>query len=225
MTRHSPAKLGGALPLMLPPPATPTRKPTTRWSLRVPRDAALVMLRNNILSLAGLLLFNWFFPIYSGLKALVLPTSWTETFSKIELGVLTMTFGTNILVSVVSLRYPRASYPPLRIPSKPVVNVTPVRRPVKGLGTSPVARPSPKSYTSSGYASTPLSTPSRLFNYSIPSSAGSPLNQSGTSSLSTSSSYNNSPLAAYMGRHTVRTGRPIDPQLLDSLTGDDESTF
>ncbi|KAF8526484.1 hypothetical protein JB92DRAFT_2826548 [Gautieria morchelliformis] len=33
------------------------------------------------------------------------------------------------------------------------------------------------------------------------------------------------PRAAYMGRHTVRTGRPIDPQLLDSLTGDDESTF
>jgi hypothetical protein len=55
-----------------------------------------------------------------------------------ELGVLTLTFGTNILVSVVSLRYPRAPYPPLRTPSKPVVNVTPVRRPVKGLGTSPV---------------------------------------------------------------------------------------
>lgn len=68
---------------MLPSPATPISKPPTRWSLRVPRDAALVMLRNNLTSLGGLLLFNWFFPIYPRLKAIMLPESWSETFTKI----------------------------------------------------------------------------------------------------------------------------------------------
>ncbi|KAF8581662.1 hypothetical protein K439DRAFT_1635997 [Ramaria rubella] len=210
---------------MLPPPASPANKPKTRWTLRVPRDAALVMLRNNVISLAGLLLFNWFIPIYSQLKAVLLPKSLAETFSTIELGVLALAFGVNIVVALVSIRYPRAPYPPLRTPAKPpVAKVTPVRRPLKGLGTSnsPLDRHSvAKSLGSSGYASTPMSTPSRLFNYSVPSSAGTPLNQSGISSLSAASSFNSSPLAAYMGRHTARSGRPIDPQFLENLTADD----
>ena len=55
-----------------------------------------------------------------------------------EFGVLGLVFGVNILVALVSIRFPRPPYPPLRTPSKAVANVTPVRRPVKGLGTSPV---------------------------------------------------------------------------------------
>ena len=143
---------------MLPPPATPINKPTSTWGLRVPRDAAFKMLRNNITSLAGLLLFNWFFPVYPYLKAMLLPKSWLKTFTKIgmwpgvclscykaprlteatEVGLLALIFGVNIIVALVSIRYPRPPYPPLRTPSKPVANVTPVRRPIKGLGTSRV---------------------------------------------------------------------------------------
>ena len=55
-----------------------------------------------------------------------------------ELGIVTLAFGVNILVALVSIRYPRPPFPPLRTPSKPAADVTPVRRPIKGLGTSPV---------------------------------------------------------------------------------------
>ena len=57
-----------------------------------------------------------------------------------ELGIVTLAFGVNInnLVALVSIRHPRPPFSPLRTPSKPAADVTPVRRPIKGLGTSPV---------------------------------------------------------------------------------------
>ena len=66
---------------MLPKPATPARKSATGKSLRVPRDAAIRMLRNNLCALAALLIFHWFFPIYPGFKKALLPKPWLEPFN------------------------------------------------------------------------------------------------------------------------------------------------
>lgn len=61
----------------------------------------------------------------------------------LELVALAAFFGFNVLAALVSIRYPRPPYPPLRTPVKPPPppNNTPVRLPVKDLGTSPVCDP------------------------------------------------------------------------------------
>ncbi|KAF8516119.1 hypothetical protein BU17DRAFT_92954 [Hysterangium stoloniferum] len=214
---------------MLPPPASPAVKSKSGWTLRVPREIALTMLRNNIGGLLAIFLFNWFFPIYPQMKALLLPTPWRDQFHTVELALLSLFFGSNIMVALVSIRYPRPPYPPLRTPTKLPSKVTPVRRPIKGLGTSATNNLSGanRSISSSGYASTPGSARSRMLDFSIPSSIGTPLplNQSGSTSLSASGSANSSPLAAYRGRHPRQSGQPIDTRILCDLTATDDEQY
>lgn len=142
--------------LMLPPPpSSPAQPPRTKWTMRVPREPALIMLRNNVGAVFIILFLNWFFPIYPRVKIFLIPASWLGTFHIIgglgiiilysttllkracqELGLLSVVFGFNILVALISLRYPRPPYPALKTPAKPPALTTPVKRPIKDLGTS-----------------------------------------------------------------------------------------
>ncbi|GJJ09729.1 hypothetical protein Clacol_003953 [Clathrus columnatus] len=140
----------------------------------------------------------------------------------LELVLLSVVFGFNILVALISLRYPRPPYPPLKTPAKPPTIVTPVRRPIKDLGTASAHKTplsaSANRFNSSGYASTPVSSRSRMLNYSINSSIGSPINfnQSAMSNFSVDS-INSSPLAAYRSRHPKQPSEPIGTRILDDL--------
>ncbi|KIJ27397.1 hypothetical protein M422DRAFT_271458 [Sphaerobolus stellatus SS14] len=211
---------------MLPPPPSPAPKTKSSWELRVPRDAAFIVLRNNLGGLLGVFLFNWFIPIYPYLKRVLLPSDWQYIVSVLDKAFLALLFGLNIIVALVSIRWPRTAYPPIRTPKKlpPPPNNTPVRLPVKNLGASPFS--ASKSLNSSGYASTPASpAQSRLRDFSITSSTSTPLNQSGFSSLSASASMNSSPLAAYRGRHPRTSGRAVDFQILRDFTTEADESY
>ncbi|KAJ3525748.1 hypothetical protein NM688_g8358 [Phlebia brevispora] len=126
----------------------------------------------------------------------------------------------NIMQAVYAIKYPPAALPPppslakaKAVASTP--NLSKSQRRLSGISTiSPQTQKSFSSSTSTSslYASSPLSTPSRIVHYSTP------LDTSLLSSTGSPSPILNSPLAAYRGRHRTSVGRAFDGDLLNRLT-------
>lgn len=123
----------------------------------------------------------------------------------------------NITQSLWALQYPRKSLPPPSTPSKPR---SPALAPPSGTsasqtkrrlgGLSPSTTPQnqrPFSLSaSSSYAASPVSSPSRTLNYSVPSSLGASRDSNTSFGASTSTGMG-SPLAAYRGKHMSPVAR------------------
>ncbi|KAI0343295.1 hypothetical protein BDW22DRAFT_1266337 [Trametopsis cervina] len=172
------------------------------------------------------------------------PLWWAACFAELAI-VAALTF--NVLQATYALKYPPAPLPPTA-PSTPKPNPAAMAakspKSSAGLGQSqrrlvgvtPTTPQPQKSFSSSFYASSPASTPSRTLNYSTFSGTGGADTSFGSSF---SSSLNNTPspvgglsnasllgmsvsgspsLAAYRGKHRAPAGRAFDGDLLNRLT-------
>ncbi|KAF8991065.1 hypothetical protein BDQ17DRAFT_314527 [Cyathus striatus] len=146
-------------------------------------------------------------------------------------------FGFNVLQSIYAIRYPRAPFSPIQSPahskkrtpaSAPVtpkrtfkLPVSPSTTPLpqKAFAFSPSASTSLGMSTSSTYPASPVSTPSRVLQYSV-------LSPSPNTSTSTAGVLATpSPIiSAYKGKHSSSIGRGLDSSLLGMLAkeNDDE---
>jgi len=196
---------------------------------------AMARLRTNGLGLAVVLIVTTLLPLPSPFTALRLflgsrysvfeglGGTWWRWLCLLELCVLGV-LGLNVLQASYALRYPPASLPPPPTPAKSTPATTkspPQRRLGAFTPTQSQSQPQPqKAFSSSLYASSPISTPSRTLYYSVPSAT--PLDSSFASSTSSfpgsPSPVYNSPLAAYRGKHRSGAGRAFDGELLKSLT-------
>ncbi|EMD39119.1 hypothetical protein CERSUDRAFT_93160 [Gelatoporia subvermispora B] len=197
--------------------------------LKPSRGEALARLRTNSLGLLMLTILTSLLP---------LPSPWTAidvvrerkpagimyyylcVLESLALAVLLF----NVAQSSYALKYPRpapvsASAPsPAPTKSAPVSPSPPPRQwRLKGL----TPNSSPQRQKAFSYAASPVSTPSRTLNYSIPSTA-SPLDASFSSFSSSIPPSPSSPLAAYRGRHGASTGRAFDGSLLSRLRPDSD---
>ncbi|KAI0792198.1 hypothetical protein C8Q75DRAFT_624480 [Abortiporus biennis] len=131
--------------------------------------------------------------------------------------------GFNMLQASYALQYPPVSQPLLSAPNtpakpKPTPKSPAVASPRRLKGFTPVTSPQAQKAFSTSYASSPVSTPSRTLNYTIPPSANCTFDSSFNSSTM---SLPNSPLAAYRGKHSTSVGRPITGDLLSRLGNND----
>ncbi|KAF8206328.1 hypothetical protein K438DRAFT_2014073 [Mycena galopus ATCC 62051] len=157
----------------------------------------------------------------------------------------------NILQAMWAVNYPRAPPPPSPSPAKAkqihITTPTPKRSfrlspnvrvfdPAAGnLSYLPVEPPTPKillllrasgsalqSSTSSTYPSSPLSTPSRVLNYSLPASSSTSTFMSSTGSINTPSPI----LSTYLGKHggsIMRVRCPFDGAFLAEIRNHSDS--
>ncbi|TCD68032.1 hypothetical protein EIP91_011643 [Steccherinum ochraceum] len=135
--------------------------------------------------------------------------------------------GVNVLQASYALQYPPPTQPQMTAgtpvkkafmpPPQSPPNSTPRR-----LGLSTSASPQPQKSFGSSYAASPLSTPSRTLNYSIPASASSAfdssLNSSTMSLPNSPSPVLNSPLAAYRGKHSNYVAQSFSGDLFSRMT-------
>ncbi|TBU41478.1 hypothetical protein BD309DRAFT_1002434 [Dichomitus squalens] len=191
------------------------------------RSEAIARLRTNSVGLAGLAILSHLLPVPSPWRAF--HTVWGRNVGSgpyyyicaAELLVVGV-FALNILQAAYALNYPRAPLPPPPSPAKPPKNTpwSPPTRQWRLQGLTP--SPSPQRQKAfSSYAPSPVSTPSRTINYTIPGSAMSPPDASFLSSVSSVPPSPSSPLAAYRGRHSASVGRAFDGSLLSRLAKDD----
>ncbi|OCH96271.1 hypothetical protein OBBRIDRAFT_765793 [Obba rivulosa] len=197
----------------------------TEW-LKPPRSEALARLRTNSLGLITLAILTHLLPLPSPWTALAVVRERISAGSAYYylclfelLAVTIMLF--NVAQSLYALKYPSPLPPPSPSPAKTApVSPSPPPRQWRLKGLTPTS--SPQRQKAFSYVASPVSTPSRTLNYSIPPS-GTPLDASFSSSLSSSvPSTPASPLAAYRGRHGASTGRAFDGSLLSRLRPDSD---
>ncbi|KAJ8591541.1 hypothetical protein M405DRAFT_873197 [Rhizopogon salebrosus TDB-379] len=135
-------------------------------------------------------------------------------FCAAELAILGL-FTLNALQAALALLYPPKSPPPAPSPSKSIKSPQSQKR--RNV-LSPNTTPQPQR-TFSPYASSPVSTPSRTLQYSIPGPTPPPF-----SSLSSSTGIPQtpSPLSVYRGKHSASTGHAFNGSILSRLTKDDD---
>ncbi|KAJ7170779.1 hypothetical protein C8R43DRAFT_1231517 [Mycena crocata] len=147
-------------------------------------------------------------------------------FCMLEVGAVAL-MSLNILQAVYAVKYPRAPLPPSPSPAKPKgIHMAPPT-PQRSFKLSPNSSPQLQksfSFGASGsalqsstsmYPSSPLSTPSRTLQYSIPPSSSTSTFMSSTSTTM----HTPSPiLSTYMGKHGGEyTARPFDGAYLTEL--------
>ncbi|KAG2754822.1 hypothetical protein P692DRAFT_20870211 [Suillus brevipes Sb2] len=133
-----------------------------------------------------------------------------------ELAMLGL-FTLNALQAAIALMYSPTLLPPVPSPSKSIK--TPQSHLQKRRNVlSPHTSPQPQR-TFSPYVSSPVSTPSRTLQYSIPGPTPPPF-----SSLNSSNGMPQtpSPLSAYRGKHSASTGHAFNGSILSRLTKDDD---
>ncbi|KZP19748.1 hypothetical protein FIBSPDRAFT_862447 [Athelia psychrophila] len=201
-------------------------------------NEAFLRLRSSSLALVAAFLFTNLLPVPTPLGAWIAVTSSDETgliwwgLSCIELAIFGL-LSLNITQSLWALRYPRKSLPP-STPSKPR---SPALAPPSGASASQTKRrlgglsPSTTPQTqrpfslsaSSSYAASPVSSPSRTLNYSVPSSLGASRDSNTSFGASTSTGMG-SPLAAYRGKHMSPVGRALDGSFLSRLANSQDDS-
>ncbi|KAI0768278.1 hypothetical protein BD413DRAFT_564986 [Trametes elegans] len=194
------------------------------------RSEAIARLRTNSVGLVGFVIISNLLPV---------PSLWTAfdvvwrqrpastpyySLCAAEL-VLLAVFLFNIVQAGYALKYPRLPPPPPPSPAKPAKNTPlspPAARQWRLSSNTPNVSSSPQRQKAfSSYAPSPVSTPSRTINYSIPASLSSPPDASFASSIGSVPGSPGSPLAAYRGRHSTSVGRAFDVSLLSRLAKDD----
>ncbi|KIM42703.1 hypothetical protein M413DRAFT_444375 [Hebeloma cylindrosporum] len=216
--------------------------------LKPHKSEAIQRLRYNALFLLTTLVISYLLPLPSLPSALrtAFRTSHHVAWSKewlwewmclLELAVVTL-FGYNALEAIYAIKYPRKPLPPLTSPMRvhtPKSSKATPKRPFKVLSPNSSPQPqkpfafSPSSSTSLGsasmilssssYAQSPVSTPSRVLHYTIPPSSSTNTQASSTSEfLSTPSPV----ISAYRGKHmSVDVGRSLDGSFLSRIVPDD----
>ncbi|KAG0704609.1 hypothetical protein DFH29DRAFT_911217 [Suillus ampliporus] len=133
-----------------------------------------------------------------------------------ELAILGL-FTLNALQAAVALMYPQKPLPPTPSPAKSIM--TPQSQSQKRrLVLSPHTSPQPQR-TFSPYVSSPVSTPSRTLQYSIPGPTPPPFSSLNSS---TGMPQTPSPLSAYRGKHSASIGHAFNGSILSRLTMDDD---
>ncbi|RPD54247.1 hypothetical protein L226DRAFT_540030 [Lentinus tigrinus ALCF2SS1-7] len=187
------------------------------------RSEAVARLRTNSIGLVGLAILSNLLPVPSLWRAfdvvwqrrpVTAPYYYLCAVELLLLGV----FVTNLLQAAYALQYPRAPLPPPPSPAKPAKTpLSPPTRQWRLQGLTPTSSPQ-RQKAFSTYTPSPVSTPSRILNYSIPPSSPDASFLSSVSSVPGSPA---SPLAAYRGRHSASVGRAFDGSVLSRLAKDD----
>nr|GAT60679.1 predicted protein [Mycena chlorophos] len=183
--------------------------------LKPGRSEALLRIRRNIWALIVIALLSTLVPPLPSLPAalaLVLyrsPYTFYAYFCALEVGAVAL-LSLNILQSLFALKYPRAPIPPSPAPAKSKALRAVQATPQRSLKLSPNSSPQPqKSFSfstsasmlqssTSGYPPSPLSTPSRVIQYTMaPGSSTSSLMSSSGSTINTPSPI----LSSYHGKH------------------------
>ncbi|KAG2057458.1 hypothetical protein BDR06DRAFT_878093 [Suillus hirtellus] len=192
-------------------------------SLKPHKNEAALRIRNSSAALIAVLLFTHLTPA---------PSLWTAVdvvfndsgegksafwvMCAAELAMLGL-FTLNALQAAIGLMYPQKPLPPTPSPSKSIK--TPQSHLQKRRNVlSPHTSPQPQR-TFSPYVSSPVSTPSRTLQYSIPGPTPPPF------SLLNSSigmPQTPSPLSAYRGKHSTSIGHSFNGSILNRLTKDDD---
>ncbi|KAF9819320.1 hypothetical protein IEO21_02208 [Rhodonia placenta] len=189
--------------------------------LKPSRGEAMARLRTNGLSLLTAVVLTHLLPVPSPWTAISvlrerIPASGVYyLLCSVEVLLLAV-LSINILQATYALKYPHATVvpPPRPSPAKTVGASSPQRQwRLKGLSPDST----PQRQKSFSYAASPVSTPSRTLNYTIPPSAPSPFDSSFSSSVGSVPGSPSSPLAAYRGRHSTVAGRAFDGSLLSRL--------
>lgn len=206
-------------------PATPTPMPSTRShladTLKPFKNEALIRLRSSLVGLVVLVLATALFPVPSLWSAARIvrgpfPWDWSLAWaiSAVELVVAAL-LALNFIQAACALRYPRTPLsPPPASPARSLGLATPQpkqRRPIVAHSVSPRSQRSPSTYPTS-----PVSTPSRVVQYSLSASMG-----SSTTSLPPTPSPAIS-LGAYHARHATASGHAFDGLALSRLTWEEE---
>lgn len=205
-------------------------KSLSDW-IKPSRNEAIARLRTNAIALVALFIVTHLAPLPSlwtafhvvSTRAEVGPIWWALcVIETLMLAVL----GTNIVQCSYALQYPSTKIrPPPSTPTK-FMPQSPASKTPRRLGITPTSTPQPQRTFNASYITSPISTPSRTLNYTIPPSAGSPFDTSlDTSTSSLPGSPNpilSSPLAAYRGKHSSNIGRAFDGDLLSRLTRHDD---
>ncbi|KAI0800101.1 hypothetical protein C8Q74DRAFT_1234249 [Fomes fomentarius] len=190
------------------------------------RNEAIARLRTNAVGLLGIGVLSNLLPIPTPWRAFDVvwqgrpasaPYYYLCAAELFVFGVLVF----NVLQASYALKYPRAANPPPPTPTKSIIGtpLSPPARQWRLQGLTPTSSPQ-RQKAFSTYAPSPVSTPSRTLNYTIPSVA-SPAETSLLSSVSSLPGSPASPLAAYRGRHSASVGRAFDGSLLSRLAKDD----
>ncbi|KAH9847013.1 hypothetical protein C2E23DRAFT_850329 [Lenzites betulinus] len=189
------------------------------------RNEAIARLRTNTIGLVGISILSNLLPIPSPWRVFDVvwrqkPTSAPYYYLCLaELSLLAILLF-NVVQAGYALQYPRVPPPPPPSPAK-LVKDTPLSPARQWRLSSATPNSSPQRQKAfSSYAPSPVSTPSRTINYTIPGSVTSPPDASFASSMSLPGSPA-SPLAAYRGRHSTSVGRAFDGSLLSRLAKDD----
>ncbi|KAK7033543.1 hypothetical protein VNI00_012767 [Paramarasmius palmivorus] len=202
---------------------------------------ALVRVRVNVLCLLTLCLATYLFPIPSipsSIRAVLSEGGWKlgKIVELLEVAI-TSICAYNILEGLYAIKYPRAPPPPSNaspMKKKPglVMSPSPAKRPLSIISPNTTPNklfPSPSLSTSlshslstSKYAQSPLTTPSRVMKYSMPLPSSTTTNASSTSTMPPTPS----PIvSAYRGkqRSSGSSGRPIDGLYLSQMHKEEES--
>ncbi|KII86119.1 hypothetical protein PLICRDRAFT_44586, partial [Plicaturopsis crispa FD-325 SS-3] len=242
-------------------PASP-RTHTISDLIKPHRAEAVLRLRNSALGLLALAVLAHLSPLpspYTSVVAVIRNSDgngegegWGKWWwgvcaaESILLGLLTA----NILQSLYAIKFPRTPHPPLPSPSPSHAANPTSPAPKRRLGALSPNNSPQRSFSSSSYASSPVSTPSRTLNYPAvsPFSSSSPFNTSLSSPFNTSLSLSlpptpspvlsssrssmhsstslapmlSSPLAAYRGKHASSVGRALNESILTQLAGDSD---
>ncbi|KAJ7364108.1 hypothetical protein DFH08DRAFT_838362 [Mycena albidolilacea] len=160
-------------------------------------------------------------------------TDWIYTwFCILEVGAVAL-LSLNILQAVYAVKYPRAPPPPPPTPAKSKAVHVPAPTPKRAFRLSPNSSPQlQKSFSfgtsgsvlqsssTSAYPSSPVSTPSRVLNYSLPPSSSTSTFVSSTSSINTPSPI----LSTYLGKHGGEyIARPFDGAFLAEIRNHPDS--
>ncbi|EIW53651.1 uncharacterized protein TRAVEDRAFT_133127 [Trametes versicolor FP-101664 SS1] len=191
------------------------------------RSEAIARLRTNTVGLVGLVILSNLLPVPSPWRAFDVvwqrrPTSAPYYYlCAAEIALLAVLLF-NVVQASYALKYPRVPPPPPPSPARKAKDtpLSPARQWRLSSSTTPNSSPQRQKAFSS-YAPSPVSTPSRIVNYTIPGSVASPPDASFASSMSVPGSPA-SPLAAYRGRHSASVGRAFDGSLLSRLAKDDD---
>ncbi|KAJ7067025.1 hypothetical protein C8F01DRAFT_1247432 [Mycena amicta] len=175
--------------------------------LKPHRSEALFRLRASVSSIILICLLSFLVPRVPALPTALAVARNTSLIpskilmARIEVGVIAL-LSINIVQSIFALRYPRAPIPPSPAPAKTKGFRVAPATPQRILNLSPNSSPQPQksfSFSTSAYPPSPLSTPSRVLQYSMAPG-------SSTSSLMSSTSTLNTPspiLSSYHGKHTA----------------------
>ncbi|KAI0924469.1 hypothetical protein AcW2_005348 [Taiwanofungus camphoratus] len=201
-----------------PSSTSPASSAVVDW-LKPQRSEAVVRLRTNTIGFVTFTVLTNLLPFPSPWTAFAVLRERSEVnifyygLCAFEVFVLAV-LGLNVLQASYALKYPRASHP---LPPSPAKSIS-VSSPPRQWRLSPNS--SPQRQKSFSYASSPVSTPSRILNYTIPPTASTPADASFSSFGSVPASPA-SPLAAYRGRRSTAAGRAFDGALLSRLARDD----